>query len=57
MKLDEVLKELESRERRYGLRSENLSNGDSLYYEGLSDAYGIAKNLLKGVESNDQVSS
>jgi hypothetical protein len=53
MTIDEALKELESREREYGLRSENLSNGDSLYYEGLSDAYGVAKNLLKGVKGND----
>ena len=53
MTIDEALKELESREREYGLRSENLSNGDSLYYEGLSDAYGVAKNLLKGIKSDE----
>lgn len=50
MTLDEALKELETREREYAQRSENLSNSDSLYYEGLSDAYGVAKNLLKGVK-------
>ena len=50
MTLDEVIKELESRESEFSRRFENISNQDSLYYEGLSDAYGIALNLVKGVK-------
>lgn len=49
MELSEVIKELESREREYDLRSQNISNEDSLYYQGLSEAYGVAKHLVKGV--------
>lgn len=50
MTLDEVMKELETKAREFSRRSENISNKDSLYYEGLSDAYGIALNLMKGVK-------
>jgi len=45
--LEEILKDLREREKEASRRADNLSDSDSLYHLGRSEAYGVAIAMME----------
>ena len=46
MNTEQILEILKAKEADFSRKAENLNDSEALYYQGLSEAYGVASSLL-----------